>query len=109
MNDSGENEFTFQGLALGLNVPLDRRSIKVRNQQLELQHRQLEHHRQALVQQRSQRSASLKEQLTRLHPVLAAMEDAQQSANRRIQAIARLQFEQGTIDFLTFYQIQKNT
>lgn len=102
-----EKNFTFQGIALGFSIPLDRRSIKVRNLQLGLELDQLENQTYRLKENYRMRQTTLAEQLSRLRPVLEALQNDQQGAINRIQTISRLQFEQGTIDFITYHQILK--
>ncbi|WP_020567364.1 CusA/CzcA family heavy metal efflux RND transporter [Neolewinella persica] len=100
-----ENDFAFQGLAIGVGLPLDRRNQKVRSEQLQLQQESLANQRQLITDSYSGRIRALRQQIDRLRPTITEYARANDQSNARISRIAQLQFEQGAIDFLTFSQL----
>jgi cobalt-zinc-cadmium resistance protein CzcA len=100
-----ENNFAFQGIAIGIGLPLDRRNQKVRSEQLQLQQQSLTNQRQLITNSYDVRIRALRQQIDRLRPAITAYGRANDQSNARIGRIARLQFEQDAIDFLTFSQL----
>lgn len=100
-----ESDFAFQGLAIGLGIPLDRRKQKVRSEQLQLQQESLANQGRTVANAYATRIQALRTQIARLQPAIRAYDQANTESNARIERIARLQFEQGAIDFLTFSQL----
>ncbi len=100
-----EKDFAFQGVSVGVGIPLDRRGAKVRNQQLELRRQELDNQVRSLTESNRLRRQLLIAQLAELRPVLDIFGAANQRADNRIRDIARLRFEQGAIDFLTLQQL----
>jgi cobalt-zinc-cadmium resistance protein CzcA len=100
-----ENDFAFQGVAIGVGLPLDRRNQKVRSEQLQLQQQSIVNQRQLITNSYGARMAALRQQIDRLRPAIAAYDRANDQSNARVSRIAQLQFEQGAIDFLTFSQL----
>lgn len=103
-----DNEFAFQGLSVGVGIPLDRRTAKVSNEQLQLQRLRLGNEKQRLLDTYALRTASLRDRIETLGPPLATYRADNQDGQGRILRIARLQFTQGAIDFLTFSQLSEN-
>ena len=100
-----EHDFAFQGVAIGVGLPLDRRNQKVRSEQLQLQQQSLTNQRQLITDSYGARIRALRQQIDRLRPTITAYDQANDQSDARIGRIARLQFEQGAIDFLTFSQL----
>lgn len=100
-----EREFAFQGVSLGIGIPLDRRSTKVRSEQLQLESEQLTNQRQAIRQQTTQRITNLELDIQGLRSAINAGDAAAGLGNDRLLGIAQLQFNQGAIDFLTYSQL----
>jgi cobalt-zinc-cadmium resistance protein CzcA len=100
-----EKDLAFQGVSLGLAVPLDRRVSKVRNEQLQLQGEQLANQQETFAQRRRQRLAGLDANVRTLRAAIAAIDADAGVGNDRLLRIARLQFTQGAIDFLTYSQL----
>ena len=100
-----ENNFAFQGVAIGIGLPLDRRNQKVRSEQLELQQQQLDNQLQFIKSSYATRILMLRQQIDKLRPAITAYNSANDQGIARINRIARLQFEQGAIDFLAFSQL----
>jgi cobalt-zinc-cadmium resistance protein CzcA len=100
-----EKDFAFQGLSLGLAVPLDRRMSKARNEQLQLQSEQLANRQRTFSQRRNQRLVDLSANINRLRVAISAIDADAGAGNDRLLRIARLQFTQGAIDFLTYSQL----
>ncbi|SEQ90112.1 CusA/CzcA family heavy metal efflux RND transporter [Neolewinella agarilytica] len=102
-----EKDFAFQGLAIGVGLPLDRRNQKVRSEQATLQRETLNNQSRMITDRYTTRLGSLRAQIAQLQPAIAAYKLANDASNARISQIARLQFEQGAIDFLTFSQLSQ--
>ena len=100
-----ENDFAFQGLAIGVGLPLDRRNQKVRSEQATLQQEILANQGRMITESYATRVRSLRTQVAQLQPAITAYKLANDASNARISQIARLQFEQGAIDFLTYSQL----
>lgn len=100
-----EREFAFQGLSLNLGIPLDRRSTKVRNEQLQLEREQLTNQRQAIRQRNTQRIATLRSAISQLRTALQDIDSDAAASNERLLQIAKRQFQQGAIDFLAYHQL----
>lgn len=100
-----ENDFAFQGVAIGLGIPLDRRNQKVRSEQTKLQRESLTNDRRRITENYAARVRALRAQIAKLQPTITAYQRDNAASNARISRIARLQFEQGAIDFLTYSQL----
>lgn len=100
-----ENDFAFQGVAIGVGLPLDRRNQKVRSEQLQLQQESLTNQRSLITDSYAVRIQALRQQIEKLRPAISNYDQANGQSNARIGRIAQLQFEQGAIDFLTFSQL----
>jgi cobalt-zinc-cadmium resistance protein CzcA len=99
------HEFPFQGISLGMAVPLDRRVSKVRNEQLQLRSEQLANQQRTFAQRRNQRITDLSANINRLQDAIAIIDTDAGAGNDRLLRIARLQFTQGAIDLLTYSQL----
>ncbi|NJC28028.1 TolC family protein [Neolewinella antarctica] len=100
-----EQEYAFQGLTLGVAVPLDRRTAKVRSEQHQLERTQLDNEADGYRQRRDRRLDDLDVNISRLRDAIVGTDAATETGNARLLRIARLQFDQGAIDFLTFSQL----
>ena len=98
-----EKDFVFQGVTLGVGLPLDRRAAKAKNEQLAIQQEQLYNEQQLVIQQFEQRIATIKNTLNSLQQSINNYE----SISTTPINIALLQLEQGEIDFFRFTQIQE--
>jgi cobalt-zinc-cadmium resistance protein CzcA len=102
-----ENRFVFQGFSIGLEVPIDRRASKIKQQQLLLEKQQIQnreeferHHFQGQLQKTQENLAFYKK----------AIENYQRLTKPRQSLIKEKivqQYTQGALDFLAFSQIQK--
>jgi cobalt-zinc-cadmium resistance protein CzcA len=102
-----EKNFAFQGVSLGVGIPLDRRQAKVKSEQLTLQQQQLAVQKQAWQQQRAQRLLFLQKNMAQLRQAIEDFEQQILPRQANIQRIAQLQLQYGEIDFLAFNQIQR--
>lgn len=100
-----DRAFIFQGATLGAGIPLDRRGSKVRNQQLELERRQIDNQAEALQIRQGLRVTVLRDQVNTLRATLQEFRVSDRESAKRVQSVARLQFEEGSIDFFTFSQL----
>ncbi|MBC6996767.1 CusA/CzcA family heavy metal efflux RND transporter [Neolewinella lacunae] len=100
-----EKELAFQGLFVGLALPLDRRESKVRTEQRRLQDEQLSTLRRSLSTQRQQRLEELDRNIRTLRSATEGTDAGATASEDRLLRIASLQFAEGAIDFLTFRQL----
>ncbi len=98
--------FPFQGPSLGIALPLDQRSLKVKTAQQQLQKEQLQYQRDYLEGQYRDRLQQLATEIDRRSQGLNEHQRAQSVGLQRIRRLAQLQLEAGQIDFLTFSQLQ---
>ncbi len=103
-----ESEWLFQGVSIGVGIPLDRRSVRVREEQIQLQREQLKNSLDARQQARATRLGVLRTTVETLRQSIADNDLEAGAARERILRIARLQFIQGAIDFLTFSQLSES-
>ena len=100
-----EKDLAFQGVSLGVGIPLDRRGIKVRNQQLELQRQEIDNQSRRIKEGAEWRQEALRQQVAALGKALRMFRAENEDADTRIRTIAQLQFSQGAIGFLTLNQL----
>ncbi|CAA6829099.1 MAG: Cobalt-zinc-cadmium resistance protein CzcA; Cation efflux system protein CusA [uncultured Aureispira sp.] len=101
-----ENNFVFQGFSIGVEVPIDRRVSKVKQQQLLLEQQQSQNE-EAFEQHRFQ--AKLQQVQANIAFYKQAIENYQTETKPRqllIQEKIVQQYAQGALDFLRFSQIQ---
>ena len=103
-----ENDWLFQGITLGIGIPLDTRSVRVREEQLTLERNQVTNRLEARLRDREIRLRLLRGSLEDLRRSIVETGLEAESARERIQRIARLQFTQGAIDFFTFSQLSES-
>ncbi len=102
-----EREFYYQGVTLGVQLPLDTRRSRIKSQQLAIEMDQ------AANQQRHQRAqfekelASIREALQYLQTAIDAYESGISASSTVILDTAGKQYEEGEIDFFRFSQIQQ--
>jgi cobalt-zinc-cadmium resistance protein CzcA len=106
-HQSLEKDFGFQGLTVGVGIPLDKRQYKVQKEQFALQSAQFENEQKAIELQYEQRLIFLQKNAGALRQSMEEYEKEIRPTLLEIQRIAALQFEQGEIDFLAFTQIQE--
>ncbi|MEZ4885866.1 MAG: CusA/CzcA family heavy metal efflux RND transporter [Chitinophagales bacterium] len=102
-----QKAFVFQGIAVGVQIPIDRRASKVKMQQWEMDQQML-HNKQSLqIQQFEHDIAVLKNHLQSLEQSIEVHINTLLPKQAIILEKARKQYEQGEIDFLRFSQIQE--
>ncbi len=99
---SFENDWLYQGVTVGVGIPLDRRGVRVREEQFALQREQLKNTLDGRLRNRETRLGLLGNSVEVLRQSITG------TARDRILRIARLQFTQGLIDFLTFSQLSES-
>lgn len=102
-----ENKFVFQGFSIGVEVPLDQRASKVKQQQLFLEQQQNQNKEEF---ERRYFQGQLQKAQANLDFYKQAIENYQKVSQPR-QALIKekivQQYTQGALDFLKFSQIQK--
>ncbi len=105
---SFENDWLYQGVTVGVGIPLDRRGVRVREEQFALQREQLKNTLDGRLRNRETRLGLLGNSVEVLRQSITDTDLAAGTARDRILRIARLQFTQGAIDFLTFSQLSES-
>lgn len=102
-----EKNFAFQGVSLGIGIPLDKRESQVKKEQLMLEQQQLEQDQRKWEYHQQNRLQLLQQNVAELQQRMQTYEELILPRQLKIRRIAQLQLEQGAIDFLTFHQIQQ--
>lgn len=102
-----EKDFAFQGGSIGLGIPLDRRENNARQQQTKLYQQQLSNEQQQITESLRLRTSGLARNLRLLENELLRYDAEIAAGQERILSIARLQLQQGEIDFLSFSQLTR--
>ncbi len=104
-HQSIEHQFGYQGVSVGVSIPLDARAGRARSEQLDLQRQQVSLERDRYTRDRNLRIQFLRESLDGLQSSLQENDAAAEAGRERILRIATLQFGQGAISFLTYSQL----
>jgi cobalt-zinc-cadmium resistance protein CzcA len=102
-----EKDFAFQGVSVGIGIPLDRRITNAQTEQTKLYQQQLLNEQSRLSENYRLRINSLKSNLGILQTELTRYTNEISAGQDRILEIARLQLKEGEIDFLTFSQLSR--
>ncbi|MCI5081577.1 MAG: CusA/CzcA family heavy metal efflux RND transporter [Saprospiraceae bacterium] len=102
-----EKDFAFQGVQLGIGIPLDRRSAKTSRTQFDLETQQVNNSRKATLQQYQERIQMLRKQQVLLATSVENYQQQLLPEHQRLLELARLQYEQGEIDLLALSQMQE--
>jgi len=103
-----EKEFAFQGLSIGIGIPLDRRTVKTQRMQFDLEKQQINNEQKALIKKFDTNINLLKNKIELIETYLNQYTQYTLPNQANILRIAQLQYEQGEIDFLPFSQIQED-
>ena len=103
-----EKEYAFQGLTLGIGIPLDKRASKAKLDQFELEKEQLENEKMATTTKFALRIKALKQNLLALQDNIDLYEQVSQPRQAQLLELAKLQYDRGELDFLAFRQIQES-
>lgn len=103
-----QRAFVFQGIAVGVQIPIDKRSSRVKIQQLEIQQRMLENKQSVQLQEFEKEILSLKSFIENLQNSIEVYTQTILPKQAIILEKAKKQYEQGEIDFLRFSQIQEH-
>ena len=102
-----EKDFSFQGLQVGVGIPLDRRRSKTRVKQLDISRQELANMKEATILSYETKVQKLQEKLTVLQKYLSQYDQEVLPRHASILKIAQLQYQEGEIGFLPFSQIQE--
>ncbi len=102
-----EKDFAFQGFSIGVQIPLDKRQLKVKKEQSIIQEAQIENKKKLVLQQYQQRINILMFSINLLQESIDEYNKTTLPIQENIKRISTLQFKQGAIDFLKFSQIQE--
>lgn len=103
-----EKNWAFQGISVGVGIPLDKKTVKTKRIQTDIIDQQLDLEKDAMIASYNTKIKRLKSQLATLEEFLDQFEQLYIPRQRKILQISRLQYEQGEISFLTLNQIQEN-
>lgn len=106
-SQSLEKNFLFQGFNVGVQVPLDRRSSKVKTQQLAIDQDRMDNLKTLQLQQFESEIEAIRSELDFLQVSIDTYQQNTQPGQSVILDKASKQYEQGEIDFLRFSQIQE--
>ncbi len=102
-----EHSFLFQGLSVGLQVPLDRRTFKVQKEQLQLEQEQLELEKELQLNQYRKKWQQLKNELQYVEAALRQFQTETKTQLAQLDQAAQLKYNLGEIDFIEFAKIQE--
>lgn len=103
-----EKDFVFQGVQIGVGIPIDRRASKTKIKQLDINQQQLANEKDAALLSYESKVQQLQNELNTLQTYLNQYEQNILPRQVSILRIAQLQYRQGEIGFLAFSQIQEN-
>ena len=106
-SQSLENNFLFQGLSVGVQVPLDKRSSKAKTQQLAIDQDRMDNLKALQLQQFESEVDAIRSKLDFLQASIDTYQQNTQPSQSVILDKASKQYEQGEIDFLRFSQKRK--
>jgi len=102
-----ENVFVFQGFNIGVQIPIDRRSSKVKMQQLSIERQRIDNEKSLQILQFERQIDLLKSNMEFQKESIANYKSKVQPKQAIILDKARKQYEEGEIGFLRFSQIQE--
>ncbi|MBR9920767.1 MAG: CusA/CzcA family heavy metal efflux RND transporter [Bacteroidetes bacterium] len=102
-----EADFYFQGVSLGVQVPIDRRMARVEQEKLALEKAKISNEQFLRFREFETRIKSLRASLDQLAESINRYAENIQPGQELILEKASLQYEQGEIDFLRFSQIRE--
>jgi len=102
-----EKDLGFQGINVGIGIPLDRREAKTQRKQFDLSTQQLEVEKEAVVASYQIKMEQLKSQLSSIQAYLDQYEQNIVLTQSNVLRIAQLQYREGALDFLSLVQIQE--
>jgi cobalt-zinc-cadmium resistance protein CzcA len=102
-----EHTFLFQGLSIGIQVPLDRRAFKVRKEQLQLEQEQIQMERELQFNHYQKKWEQLKRELQYVEAALQEFQLETRAQLSQLGKAARLKYELGEINFIEFAKIQE--
>lgn len=103
-----EKAFAFQGVSIGVGIPLDRRRAKTTMQQNQLAQQQITHQQEGLLHKYESRISHLRQVVFQIQTTINQFQNNLLPRQANIRRIATLQFESGEIDILAFNQIQRD-
>ena len=105
-HQSLQNQWGYQGFTAGVGIPIDRRTLNARVDQLNIQKEIVENSRQNFLKQYNAEIATLENRLNVLDETLGSYSTDFFDRIEELKQTVDLQYQEGSIDFLRYHQIR---